>query len=381
MSSSRLKKQIFIVLKNTTSGSFTTLTTTGAATIGTTLLVGGQDIQSSLASRVPAQTLVFNGVTSIPITRTAPGTNPFTILFPVVNCSTFVGDPRLIATGSAGIVFQMFVGSTTGLPYFYTPGGNVTGPALTVSKAASLAFVNSGGTATVYTNGVAGTPGAVTANLSSPLTTIGAISGTSYFSGALTPPVEINAALTAAEISAYVTTGTLPSWVVVAAGSAAPAGTATTSGALVVSKKYRITNFVAGDDFTNVGAASNATGVEFVATGTTPTTWTNASTLTVLGALCYPDPHANGTGNIWYDASGNGANITLPASGVTWGQPAADTFPVKNLVASGALTTAAPVGGTAAAWKGGIYVAGAPTVTGYVQLDVAGTLYKVAVST
>ena len=52
-----------------------------------------------------------------------------------------------------------------------------------------------------------------------------------------------------------------------------------TSGSLTVGKKYIITDFQAGDDFTNVGASSNATGVEFVATGTTPTTWTNGSTL------------------------------------------------------------------------------------------------------
>lgn len=52
-----------------------------------------------------------------------------------------------------------------------------------------------------------------------------------------------------------------------------------TSGTLEVGRKYVITSFEAGDNFTNVGAASNATGVEFVATGTTPTTWTNSSQL------------------------------------------------------------------------------------------------------
>ena len=54
---------------------------------------------------------------------------------------------------------------------------------------------------------------------------------------------------------------------------------AATSGALIVGQSYVITTFVAGDDFTNVGAASNASGVVFTATGTTPTTWTNASTV------------------------------------------------------------------------------------------------------
>lgn len=52
-----------------------------------------------------------------------------------------------------------------------------------------------------------------------------------------------------------------------------------TSGLLVVGNYYRINNYVAGDNFTNVGAASNATGIEFTATGTTPTNWANGSEL------------------------------------------------------------------------------------------------------
>jgi hypothetical protein len=61
--------------------------------------------------------------------------------------------------------------------------------------------------------------------------------------------------------------------------------TSLTSGTLVIGKRYRITTFVSGDSFTNVGAASNATGVEFVATGTTPTTWTNSSALDRIGCV------------------------------------------------------------------------------------------------
>lgn len=51
-----------------------------------------------------------------------------------------------------------------------------------------------------------------------------------------------------------------------------------TSGTLTVGKRYVITDFNAGDDFANVGAV-NETGAVFAATGTTPTTWTNASIL------------------------------------------------------------------------------------------------------
>jgi hypothetical protein len=65
----------------------------------------------------------------------------------------------------------------------------------------------------------------------------------------------------------------------------ADAGTTATSGSLIVGVRYRITTYNASDDFTNVGAASNATGVEFIATGTTPTTWTASSVLTNLGLV------------------------------------------------------------------------------------------------
>lgn len=52
-----------------------------------------------------------------------------------------------------------------------------------------------------------------------------------------------------------------------------------TSGELIVGHTYFIAEYLAGDDFTNVGAAVNESGVTFVATGTNPTTWDNGSTL------------------------------------------------------------------------------------------------------
>lgn len=55
-----------------------------------------------------------------------------------------------------------------------------------------------------------------------------------------------------------------------------------TSGTLVDGAVYEITTFVSGDDFTNLGAHNNESGQVFMATGTTPTTYTNGSTLTRL---------------------------------------------------------------------------------------------------
>lgn len=56
--------------------------------------------------------------------------------------------------------------------------------------------------------------------------------------------------------------------------------TALTSGTLTIGQKYIISSYVSDDDFVNVGAASNATGMEFTATGTTPTHWAHSSELT-----------------------------------------------------------------------------------------------------
>jgi hypothetical protein len=51
---------------------------------------------------------------------------------------------------------------------------------------------------------------------------------------------------------------------------------------LTIGKLYTIVSYNAGDDFTNVGAASNAVGQAFIASGTTPTAWTNKSRLVQL---------------------------------------------------------------------------------------------------
>lgn len=51
------------------------------------------------------------------------------------------------------------------------------------------------------------------------------------------------------------------------------------SGTLDLRRNYYIKDYHAGDDFTNVGAASNATGISFNATGTTPAVWTNGSVI------------------------------------------------------------------------------------------------------
>lgn len=57
--------------------------------------------------------------------------------------------------------------------------------------------------------------------------------------------------------------------------------TSTPEQGLIVGETYKILVYNAGDDFRNVGATTNATEEEFVATGRFPTNWTNGSSLTV----------------------------------------------------------------------------------------------------
>ena len=55
-----------------------------------------------------------------------------------------------------------------------------------------------------------------------------------------------------------------------------------TSGLLIVGYNYSITTYIEGDDFVNVGG-SNATGTTFIATGTTPSVWTQKSKIICIG--------------------------------------------------------------------------------------------------
>ena len=117
-----------------------------------------------------------------------------------------------------------------------------------------------------------------------------------------------------------------------ATGNAVPeeykdAGGTQTAGVLVIGKAYRIKTYVALDVFTNVGAGSDATGVEFIATDTTPTTYTNGSTLERIGAFAsYQGRNIESNGD-WLDDSSNGydatnsnatAMIVPPGASGTW---------------------------------------------------------------
>lgn len=88
-----------------------------------------------------------------------------------------------------------------------------------------------------------------------------------------------------------------------------------TSGALTTGATYYIRTYNSDDDFTNVGASSNAAGVTFRATGTTPTHWAHSSALglwsrAVVGQYCVALEYSDGT----YGIGNFGAGVQTSTS-------------------------------------------------------------------
>ncbi len=88
-----------------------------------------------------------------------------------------------------------------------------------------------------------------------------------------------------------------------------------TSGTLSIGRTYEITDYQLGDDFTNVGAPSNANGVIFIATGDTPLVWTNSSELFWDYGVPVVTILENTIGNVWFNYDVTGSYI-LKSSGL-----------------------------------------------------------------
>lgn len=91
---------------------------------------------------------------------------------------------------------------------------------------------------------------------------------------------------------------------------------------LIIGETYTITNYVSSDDFTNIAevisGVINETGCEFIATGDTPSNWSNSSELTSNGELIV-DVLENSLGYdlIWTQTpfGGNGYYIAINSIG------------------------------------------------------------------
>ncbi len=80
----------------------------------------------------------------------------------------------------------------------------------------------------------------------------------------------------------------------------------TDNGNIVPGVTYEITNYAAGDNFTNIGAPSNANGVKFVATGHTAATWSGPTELNYNTGAPVVKVLENTIGNIWFTYTNTG---------------------------------------------------------------------------
>ena len=179
------------------------------------------------------------------------------------------------------------------------------------------------GLISVYVNGVLLESTAITAAVPVSITNTGVL----YISGGATTRyastnyciTAYNRALTAAEVLDLYRNG-VASKHFDQTGVSPASQTPQTSGSLVAGKEYVIDTYVSDDDFTNVATVVSGTintnGCIFVASGTTPTKWTNSSSLRRTGATLYLPPEClQPAPGQWLDASGNRLHAMQPASG------------------------------------------------------------------
>ena len=157
---------------------------------------------------------------------------------------------------------------------------------------------------------------------------LGNTNATSRFAGTTHHAITYNRALTAAEELNRYRNGVAPQ-------HRHASQTALTSGTLLAGQEYIIDTFVAGDNFSNiatvVSGTINTTGCIFVATGTTPTTWTNSSSLRASGATLILEPEGIQNGR-WLDSSSNHLDATYPATGWSLTRPIPNQPVLQNLL-------------------------------------------------
>jgi len=378
----------FLALDGTAQGTRKILATNIANNV-TDVVFGtsGPSAKSSIAARAARQGLVFNGTTIAEnVALPAFGTSDFTF-------SAWVYQPTLAAaylcssTGGADDVF-MYLSGTGTFQWWSNGVARATSSAGSISagKWTLLTATRTGGTTTLYANGVSVGSGADTQNITSSINRLGGRSNSTNILNGTLIPVVYNRALSAAEVVALYEAGvpagtdynTASNTSIITGANSdfssdtgywSKTGTASIgsgvctlpgvssiyrSGLTTVGKRYRVTVTLSGGsvtitnaDVVTYGTISGAgTGsLEFTAQTTSAiqiVNYTGSITidnvlLVPVGLLLAPDAGQAGGGLTWYDTSGNAANITLPASGVTWNVPSSRVLG-GNWTTSGNLT-------------------------------------------
>ena len=311
-------------LMTTTGGNRITSTTTNDTSVLARQVQGGLAFDGVTASSKDIHTIgadigtSYVSLSSTFLVPTASGVNYGILTLTPSSTTGSIAYGFYAIINSAGALEIVLFGSSTGNYRIATLSGIITAYGgkivnLTITKDTGITVYINGVAQTLTTNTFFGSDPGWTSQILSTYCFVGAYTSSVLFSGPIFSATIFNRALSASEVITLANQGVQEAdkW-----GSL----TGQTSGTLTRGKRYRITTFVAGDSFTNVGAASNATGVEFVATGTTPTTWTNASTLNQIGSILDADLSA-GVGYQVPDRSSNKYHGVVSASGTSWTLP------------------------------------------------------------
>jgi len=357
----------------------TSATLTGNANVSDVRLGGtsGPSAKSSIAARAARQGLVQDGTNGVSVSAPALGTADFSISFFVRRDSSSV-QQYLIGNDNLGCLYVGF--RTSGALYSGKAGGSANGDlniGNVVGKWQHIVLVRSGGNITGYADGVS--VGSVTDAGSN--YTAGAYSlfqasaGVGALVGAALSPYIYNRALSAAEVVSLYEAGvpsgadynsasntsintsacvnlsytsftgasasgftavangicyarTAPTATITAGQRVRLTGTLTLNNGKTVVPQVYVDNsgtsvaLTAGSFNVTIsgGTAATASNIIFTTSGDADYTISSLS-ITRLGLLLAPDAAQSGGGLTWYDTSGNAANITLPASGVTWNVP------------------------------------------------------------
>jgi len=377
------------------------LTASGSLTASDLIIgSSGPSAKSSIAARAARQGLVFDGTANATVSSVpAFGTSDFTLVAWIKVPSSVTGSNRYLTGGTGSNAPGWFINTSGVLRVVKTDVGDTTGTsttALTPNAYALVAYTKASGVSTHYLNGVADGTGTDSANYTSAIAQIGSQAGASFFGGSIVGPLIYNRALSAAEVVALYEAGVpagadynnatntainSSSWISTGGGGytsftgvsatgftavrASGAGYANLrpAYAVKVGQKFRITGSIVynngktviprflvgngGETPLTSTAANGSFSVEATCTsaGSEIYIWSNGDAdftvsslaVTPLGLLLAPDAGQAGGGLTWYDTSGNAANITLPASGVSWNVPSS-RYLGGNWTTSGNLT-------------------------------------------
>jgi len=365
----------YIAIDGTTNGTRKLNAKTANLTFSdVTLGSSGPSVKSSLSARAPRQGLVFNGTTGATVANVpAFGTSDYSFAVWYFHKATSVVSQDLFDSGPNGCLFCIASDSRV-LLYDRKAGATraASSTSLTVGKSYFLAYSRTG---QIYINGVA--DGAVVAdgsNYTDAVAFVGkSYANTEFCFGSISGALIYNRALSASEVVALYESGapagadynsatntslitgdnstfasdtgywTLAAGATISGGNLNLAGNGSRADRtlpLSVGKKYRAVAVVTANTATDLILGSSTGGSyailsgtgtltgEFVASSTSFTIYQNGAgaitvdsiTLVPVGLLLAPDAAQAGGGLVWYDTSGNAANISW-TSGVSWNVP------------------------------------------------------------